>query len=432
MLLIYNLLQIILGIFLLPILLMLVVLTPKYRRATWLRLGFGLHDLVRNLGAGRPRIWIHALSVGEVSSARALVRRLKQEYPEGVLIFSASTTSGRRYAASALAGQVDILVPFPLDFFWSVERFVRVLQPDVFVLVETDLWPNFLASLARHDVTALLVNGRISAESFQKYWRFRFFFAPLFRSFKYIAMQTMADAGKMKQLGVAADRLLNLGNLKYGVLDEAVQSNRNGRKLAVAGGTGKRFWVAGSTHSGEEEIILKVYRELRRAFNDLYLIIAPRNIERGSEIAAMASGFGFKAVRRSEGGELTDDLLILDTLGELASVYELGDFAFIGGSLVMERGHNPLEPAAFAKPVIFGPYMEDFEEIAGDLLAAGGAVRVDGVEAMLLILEKWLGDDKIRQAAGQCAARLVEEQRGVTARHVGLLRQVLMRGKIDE
>ncbi|MCK4838662.1 MAG: 3-deoxy-D-manno-octulosonic acid transferase [Desulfobulbaceae bacterium] len=425
MLLIYNLLQIILGIFLLPILLVFVLLTPKYRKATWLRLGFGLHDLVRNLGVGRPRIWIHALSVGEVSSARALVRRLKQEYPDGLLIFSASTTSGRRYAASVLAGQVDLLVPFPLDFFWSVERFVRALQPEVFVLVETDLWPNFLASLDRHGVPALLVNGRISAESFQKYWRFRFFFAPLFRSFKYIAMQTIADAGKMKQLGVSADRLLSLGNLKYGVLDESCQTNLRGPKLKVAGLTDKRFWVAGSTHPGEEEIILKVYQQLRLAFNDLYLIIAPRNVERGTEIAVMASGFGFESVRRSEGSDLTGDLLILDTLGELASVYQLADFAFIGGSLVMERGHNPLEPAAFARPVIFGPYMEDFEEIAGDLLAVGGAVRVDGEKAMILTLEKWLGDDKIRQAAGQCAASLVEEQRGVTARHVDLLRQVI-------
>ncbi len=425
MLLIYNLLQIILVIFLLPILLVFVLLTPKYRRATWQRLGFGLHDLVRDLGAGRPRIWIHALSVGEVSSARALVRRLRQEYPEGVLIFSGSTSSGRKYAASVLTGQVDILVPFPLDFLWSVERFVRVLQPDVFVLVETDLWPNFLASLARHRVTALLVNGRISAESFQKYWRFRFFFAPLLRSFKYIAMQTMAEAGQMKQLGVSADRLLSLGNLKYGVLDEPGQATRSSGRLAVSEPADKRFWVAGSTHSGEEEIIFKVYRELRQTFNDLYLIIAPRNVERGAEIAAMASKSGFKPLRRSEGGELTDDLLILDTLGELASVYELADFAFIGGSLVMERGHNPLEPAAFAKPVVFGPYMEDFGEIARDLLAAGGAVRVDGEKTLILALEKWLGDDKKRQEAGQCAVRLVEEQRGVTARHVDLVRQVI-------
>ena len=191
----------------------------------------------------------------------------------------------------------------------------------------------------------------------------------------------------------------------------------------------KRLWVAGSTHPGEEEIILKVYQQLRRAFNDLYLIIAPRNVERGAEIATMAGSIGFKPVRRSEGGDLTGDLLILDTLGELAAVYGLADFAFIGGSLVRERGHNPLEPAAFAKPVIFGPYMEDFAEIAEDLLGVGGAVRVDGEKEMILILEKWLTDDKDRQAVGLRAVRLVEEQRGVTARHVDLVRRVINVGK---
>jgi 3-deoxy-D-manno-octulosonic-acid transferase len=425
MLLIYNLFQTILGIILLPILLLLVLLIPKYRQAIRLRLGFGLPALVSNLAVGSPRIWIHALSVGEVSSARALVRSLKLEYPAGVLIFSASTTSGRAYAASVMAEYVDLLVPFPLDNFWSVERFVRILQPEVFVLVETDLWPNFLASLARHGVPALLVNGRISAESFRKYRWFRCFFAPLFASFKYIAMQTAADTEKMQELGVAADCLLSLGNLKYGVLDESGRSEGRDQVAVFEELAGKRLWVAGSTHPGEEEIIFKVYQQLRIDFVDLYLIIAPRNVERGSELVNMARRFGLQARRRSEGSGLADDLLILDTLGELATVYDLADFAFIGGSLVMERGHNPLEPAAFAKPVIFGPHMEDFAEIARDLLAVGGAVKVTGADGMAAVLRKWLTDEADRQAAGRNAARLVKEQRQVTARHVDLIRQVI-------
>lgn len=425
MLLIYNLLQIILSIFLLPLLLLVVLLTPKYRRATWLRLGFGLADLVRNMAVGRPRIWLHALSVGEVSSAQALVRELRQEYPDGVLIFSASTSSGRSYAASVLADQVDLLVPFPLDFWWSAERFVRVFAPDVFILVETDLWPNLLASLARHKVPALLVNGRISAESFQKYLRFRFFFSPLFKGFKYVAMQTVADGEKMQQLGVAADRLLNLGNLKYGVLAESGQHHPGGRAPAITGLAGKHLWVAGSTHAGEEEIIIRVYQQLRRDFKDLYLVIAPRNIERGAEIATMANALGCNPICRSEGGDQAGELLILDTLGELAAVYEQADFAFIGGSLVRQRGHNPLEPAAFARPVIFGPYMEDFAEISADLLAAGGAVRVDDERSLITIVGQWLSNDDVRRLAGQNAAQLVEQQRGVTARYVDLVRRVI-------
>jgi 3-deoxy-D-manno-octulosonic-acid transferase len=428
MLIIYNLLQIILGVLLLPILLPVVLCTPKYRGATWLRLGFGLAGRVRNLGTGRPRIWVHALSVGEVSSVRALVRSLKREYPDGVLIFSASTGSGREYAASVLAEHVDLLVPFPLDIFWSVERFIRFLRPDLFVLVETDLWPNFLTTLARRGIPALLVNGRISEESFRLYRRFRFFFSPLFGIFRYIAMQTAADVGKMQQLGAPADRLLNLGNLKYGVLAGPGEPENNGAEPTSMERAGKRLWVAGSTHSGEEEVILRVYKKLRDEFNDLYLIVAPRNIERGAEIASLAHGLGLEPVRRSGGGGFGGELMILDTLGELAALYAEADFAFIGGSLVRERGHNPLEPAAFAKPVVFGPHMEDFAEIAEDLLAAGGAVRVADESAMAAVLGKWLAVDGERRTAGESAARLVEEQRGVTDRHLALVGRVINEG----
>jgi len=427
MLLIYNLLQVTLVALLLPILLPVVLLNPKYRGTTWLRLGLGLAGRVRMLGTGGPRIWVHALSVGEVSSARALVRELKKKYSGGIVIFSASTSSGQKYAASTLAGQVDLLVPFPLDFLWSVERFIRLLRPDVFVLVETDLWPNFLAALERHRVPALLVNGRISEESFRKYLRFRFFFGPLFKTFGYIVMQTVADARKVERLGVSADRLLDLGNLKYGVLAESADQEgkgKDGSGPAAFGRAAKYLWVAGSTHSGEEEILLRAYKKLREDY-DLSLVIAPRNIERGAEIASLAADFGFKPVRRSEGVRGGGDLVVLDTLGELAGVYKEADFAFIGGSLVRERGHNPLEPAVFAKPVVFGPHMEDFAEIADDLLKVGGAVRVDDEDALALIISKWISNKKERLAAGTKAAGLVKEQRGVTERYVELVARVI-------
>lgn len=429
MLLLYNLFQVILVIFLWPVWLPIVVLTPKYRGATWRRLGFGLGPLVRKLATGHPRIWLHALSVGEVTSARALVRQLRQEYPAGVLIFSSATRSGRQYAASVLAEQVDLLVPFPLDFWWSAERFIKRLRPDLFVLVETDLWPNFLAALGRHGVPALLVNGRISAESFNKYLGFRWFFAPLFRSFKYIAMQTGADAEKLQRLGVPAGQLLCLGNLKYEVLAGSGNAARRGEPLAPAASGGKRLWVAGSTHPGEETVVFAAYQQLRRIFNDLYLVVAPRNIERGPELVALARRYGLAAVRRTEGAGLHGDLLILDTLGELAALYRSAAVAFVGGSLVMERGHNPLEPAAFATPVIFGPHMEDFAEIAAALLDLGGACQVEDDRAMVRVLKEWLADAQIRQQVGACGARLVAEQQGVTARHVELIRQTIKEGK---
>lgn len=428
MLLIYNGLQIIIGCLLLPVLLPIVLLTPKYRGATWLRLGFGLRGLVRNVASGQPRIWIHALSVGEVSSARALVAQLRQKYPAGVLIFSASTRSGRKYAASVLAEQVDLLVPFPLDFFWSAEHFIRVLRPDLFLLIETDLWPNFLASLQRAGIPSLLLNGRFSQKSYQQYLRFKYLFAPLFRGFAYIAMQTEDDADKLKYLGVGDERVLRLGNLKYGVLDELGRADKE-RPMSAPELAGKILWVAGSTHPGEEEIILKVYRQQRQTYKELYLVIAPRNIERGREIAGIARGFGLESRLRSSGEGRSADLLILDTLGELASLYKSADFAFIGGSLVRARGHNPLEPALFAKPVIFGPHMEDFAEVARDLLGVGGAFRVNDEKTMAAVLDNWLNNDEERLAAGKRAAELVRGQGGVTGRYVDLVCRVLNMGK---
>jgi 3-deoxy-D-manno-octulosonic-acid transferase len=238
-------------------------------------------------------------------------------------------------------------------------------------------------------------------------------------------MQTVADIEYMKSLGVPADLLLNLGNLKYEVLDDSSAPDRSGSTLILNEQTDKRLWVAGSTHPGEEKAILKVYQQLRVLFGDLYLVIAPRNVERGAELAIMASRENLSSVRRSEGGGVTGDLLILDTLGELVSFYRKAAFAFVGGSLVEERGHNPLEPAVFGKPVIFGPHMEDFAEIAEDLLDIGGAVRIEGVDDMALILKEWLTNDEKRLEVGRCGAKLVRTQRGVTERHVELVRKII-------
>jgi len=429
MLLIYNLLQIVLGTIISPVLLPVILLTPKYRDMLRLRSGSGLSSATLALPAGAPRIWVHALSVGEVSSARAMVKAIKRQYPDGVLVFSASTRSGLAYAESVVAENVDLLVPFPFDLYWVVERFLRALKPDLFILVETDLWPNFLASLKRHDIKALLVNGRISEASSRKYHRFRFFFSPLFNIFSKISMQTARDAERMKELGVSAERLISLGNLKYGVIDVPAVS-RPGTGPPLPGG--RLVLVAGSTHSGEEDILLDVYLGLRESFRDLFLVIAPRDIGRGEEVTAMAKKKGLRAVLRSLEGDEEGDLLVLDTLGELAKIYSKCGIAFVGGSLVMEGGHNPLEPAALAKPVIFGPHMEDFAEVAEDLLEAGGAVRVADRDALAEILGKWLADENARLAAGEQAAGLVRERQDVTARHLELIRLVIAGGNGDE
>ena len=412
-----------------PLLFVKVILTPKYRRRSVKRLGFDLGESPGGAGLGFPRIWVHALSVGEVASARNLVQELRRSYPQGVIIFSSATRTGESFARSILGEHVDCFVPFPFDLLVSVKRLVSWVRPDLFVLVETDFWPNFLAVLNRRDIPCLLVNGRASDSSFARYRTLRWLFRPLFNSFQVLAMQTEQDAIGMRQLGVDPARLVVLGNLKYdaALLGSAVKAGFDRAVLHIP--EQALVWVAGSTHSGEEEIIFNAFQNLTQSFANLFLIVAPRNVERGAELAAMASRCGLSACLRSLDGAGGGSVLILDTLGELASVYALCDVSFIGGSLVPQRGHNPLEPAVHGKPVLFGPFMEDFAEISRDLLAVGGAVQVHDEEELSAALSLLLADPAERERSGRQAQELIGSRRGVTEAHLALIRNVLAREK---
>lgn len=410
-----------------PLLFVKVILTPKYRSRSMKRLGFALGQNPGGSGSGRPRIWVHALSVGEVASSRNLVQELRRNYPQGLIIFSSATRSGESFARAVLQEHVDCFVPFPFDLLWSVKCLVSWVRPDLFVLVETDFWPNFLRELNRRDIPCLLVNGRASDSSLARYRRFRWLFKPLFNSFQALAMQTEQDASSMRQLGVDSARLAVLGNLKY---DAALSGSgaKAGLDRAVLHIPAQALvWVAGSTHRGEEEIIFDAFQELAQSCANLFLVVAPRNVGRGAEIAAMAARRGLLAVRRSLSGAGEGSVLILDTLGELASVYDLCDVAFVGGSLVPERGHNPLEPAVHGKPVLFGPHMEDFAEISHDLLAVGGARQVHDAEELRAGLSLLLSDPAERERAGHQAQELIASRRGVTEAHLALIRTVLAR-----
>ena len=423
----YNLFMTVGVIVFAPLLFVKVILTPKYRSRVGKRLGFGLGKSPGADDLYRPRIWVHALSVGEVASARNLVQELRRKYQHGIIIFSSATRAGESFARSTLHAHVDCFAPFPFDLLISVRALLSWARPDLFVLVETDFWPNFLRELNRRGIPSLLVNGRVSESSLARYNRFRWFFRPLFNSFRALGMQTEQDAMAMRQLGVDPARLAVLGNLKYDAALSGGGVTPGLDRSALRIPEQALVWVAGSTHTGEEEIVFTVFQELLRFRANLFLVLAPRNVERGAELAAMAARHGFTACRRSldETGE--GSVLILDTLGELASVYALCDVAFIGGSLVPQRGHNPLEPAVHGKPVLFGPSMEDFAEISRDLLAVGGARLVrDGGElrAGLALL---LDDPVERERAGRQAQELVASRRGVTEAHVALISDIVAR-----
>jgi 3-deoxy-D-manno-octulosonic-acid transferase len=428
MLLFYNLLQFIILITSLPLLLVVILLRRKYRRRIPQRLGFGLLSLAfHKREGGRKTIWIHGLSVGEVTSALPLVAGIRDRFPEAFLVFSATTDSGAKVAGKLLTGSTDLLVPFPFDILPVVTLFVRLIKPDLFILVETDFWPNILHTLHRKNIPTMVVNGRVSQKSFGSYRSFSFFFKPMFLTFRHLCMQTENDRANMMELGVPQERIHTLGNLKF---DTPLVVNRSSdlSEPPLPLPDNGLLLIAGSTHQGEEEIILSAYVRLLAVFPHLFLLIAPRDINRGKEIQTLAAAKGITSTCRSQkiqNKENKPRLLVLDTIGELAGCYRFADIALIGGSLIRKGGHNPIEPAIMGAPVLFGPHMEDFAEISQELLTAGGAKRVGGEESLFQTVSDWLANDKSRKDAGLAALRCVEKQQGVVERHLHLIQTLL-------
>ena len=421
MLIYYTLLQFLLLPVLLLIMVAVFLFIPKYRMRILPRLGFGLRKQKKDK-TGKT-IWIHALSVGEVTSAMPLINGLKEAMPEVELVFSASTRSGATLARKLLHKQVDRFIPLPFDFLPVVNRFISVVKPDLFILIETDFWPALLLSLRQKNIPALLVNGRISEKSMSSYQRFSFFFTPLFTSFQALSMQTMADKDALIKLGVDHGQIETLGNLKY---DTALYSSA-ARKQEISFSLPPHdcLFVAGSTHAGEEEILLQSFTEFKKLFPNSYMIIAPRLVSRGRELQSLTETFGLQANCRSQINAGGKDILILDTIGELNSVYSHGDVAFVGGSLVEKGGHNPIEPSFFAIPVLFGPHMEDFSEISEQLIHAGGAIMVNNEKQLSATLCNLFKDEDLLMKTGNAAQTFIRSQQGVIKNHLTLIKQML-------
>jgi 3-deoxy-D-manno-octulosonic-acid transferase len=298
----------------------------------------------------------------------------------------------------------------------------------LFLLVETDFWPNWLHCLRRAGVATLLVNGRVSAPSHARYQRFALFFRPMFRTFTLLAMQTAADADKMIRLGVDPARVATLGNLKFATATAQPDGSNRPTKAAWGFAPAAPLWICGSTHPGEEAMIFQAYTRLRLRFPALQLLLAPRRIERREAILALARTHGLELRTRTGGGRQQGPLLLLDTIGELAGCSALGDVVFIGGSLVAAGGHNPLEPAAAGVPVLFGPHMEDFSEIAAALTACGGGRQVPAPAALATAVEQILADPALRRSMAAAAAACVRANSGVVDRHLEVVARLLTTG----
>ena len=399
--------------------------SKKYRHQFPARMGFinppGLLKTTDNL------IWIHAMSLGEFNAARPLILGIKDRFPEARLLLSASTATG--LAAVARSGLADkgLTTCLPFDFLPIVARTVKLFKPSCFLLIETDIWPNFLWHLKRCAIPAFLINGSISGSSAKRLAKIPGMTDFIYSAFTFMGMQSDDDAGRLLSLGVDPSRILNCGNLKFDYAPRKITEEER-KELFQASGFEPNAPVitAGSTHPGEEEIIAAAFSELRRSIPQARLIIAPRDIERSLEVQAVMEARGMKCKFRSEerfskGRKGLHQVFILDTLGELERFYSLSRIAFVGGSLVPVGGHNILEPASFGIPVLFGPYMESFRQTAEQFLKAGGGFQVKNSRELYQTMKTLLADENMRTKAGDAAKGLLETNRGAVEKYLDII-----------
>jgi 3-deoxy-D-manno-octulosonic-acid transferase len=372
-----------------------------------------------------PSVWIHAVSVGEVLTARILIAPIKERFPSHRLFLSTTTATGRAVAERSVNG-ADGLFFAPFDWPSPVRKALDRVRPDLLVLVETEIWPNLIHEAHRRGVRVVIVNGRISPRSFGRYRAVRGLLSRVLAEVDLFLMQSEPHAARARQIGAPPSRVRALGNLKYDALGDARPPAELGRLLGE-GTEGRPLWMAGSTVAGEEPMVLAAFRDVRSRVPGARLLIAPRHPERFAEVAALVEASGFRAERRSALGPAgwQGDVLVLDTLGELARVYALATVVFVGGSLVSAGGHNILEAAAAGKPVLVGPHMDNFQEIADEFQAEGALRVVRSAEELGREVAGLLADPARRAALGGAAKAIVERNRGALTRTVDALAELL-------
>jgi 3-deoxy-D-manno-octulosonic-acid transferase len=383
----------------------------KYRAGLKERLGVVPHRLDHVQAGGLGPVWIHAVSVGEVQAVSRLIGELQKTAPDRQIFISTTTATGQRLARDRF-GESRVFF-LPLDLGFCVRRYLKALRPRLLILAETEFWPNLL-HLARKRGTAIaIVNARISDRSFPRYRRFRWFFAKVLSDVDLFLAQTNEDARRLREIGALTDRVQVSGNLKFDV------RNGTGSSLAadLRGASGKDSYilVCGSTTEGEEEPLLAAFRDVTRRFPTTMMVLAPRHPERFGKVAAIVAAQGLPLVKRSEwGGDqgLSGCVFLLDSVGELASLYVAADLAFVGGSLLPGvGGHNILEPAQQGVPVLVGPHTFNFRE-AVRLFESGGGIRIVTAPTLSADLLQLLADDGKRKQLGQRARELFEQNAG--------------------
>lgn len=406
----------------------------KIRRGIRERLGFfpgSKLDPVR----GEKIIWVHAVSVGETRAAVPLVRELKRQRPDHRLILSNVTETG--HAVAQEIPEIDLCLFFPFDFTRVVRRVFQKVRPRMIIIVETEIWPNFVRQAADRGIPVILANGRISDRSYPRYRWIRFLLRPILDRFSAFCMQSELDAERIIGLGAAKERVQVTGNLKFDTKPlELGQTQIEEFKIELRLPKNLQIIVAGSTHAGEEEIILEAYRKLLQEGRNILLMLVPRHPERCRSVSELLASNGISFTLRSRIDRLdrplrTGEVLLVDTMGEMLRLYATADLVFLGGSLVNIGGHNALEASLMKKPVIFGPCMQNFKEISNLLIQAGGGRQVSR-EELPEVMAHLLDHPKQRRDMGEKGYSLFQDNVGATAQTLEVIEEIIGKSQWDE
>jgi 3-deoxy-D-manno-octulosonic-acid transferase len=428
----YNLLLLVAAVFAVPFYGLKMLLTGKYRRSLGPKFGRLTPATVSRM-QGTPRIWVHAVSVGEVTAAAPIVTALRSRFPGACIVLSTSTETGREMAGK-LATDATVHIYYPLDIPCIVRKVIDLVRPDVFVPVETELWPNFIRICRERGVRIAMANGRISPRSFGRYHATRFFWKDILAALDEAGVISEIDAERLADIGMPSSRIHVLGNAKYDGLAARVST---GLEREIAGRLGiepgEGVLVAGSTHEGEESVILEVYRRLLELLPDFKLILIPRHIERGDAVYEIIRRAGFSdCIRMSEirAGQSRrgERVVVVDVIGELFKVYSLATVVFCGGSLVPKGGQNLLEAAAWGKVVFHGPFMDDFRDERAILEEAGAGITIRNGEDLYAGIRGLLDDPDLLRRKGEAGRRAVAANRGAALRYADLIADALKLG----
>ena len=426
--LLYNLLIYLLTPLILTYFFFRFLIKKRYRFGLMERLGYYPEERISRI-TGKKVIWIHSVSVGEVIASIPLVLELKKRYPDYSLIMSTVTETGRETAIKKIPF-LNAVVYFPFDLHFSVKNAIDKIKPVVFVMLETEIWPNFLKALRGKGIPAILINGRISDRSYKRYLRVRFFIKEVLKNICVFGMQSNQDVERIINMGAVKEMVERTGNLKFehearDISSDAVKKLKESMNITED----KDIIIAGSTHRGEDEEVVKAYLTVVKEVKDAILIIAPRHLDRLPEIEDILKRYNLSFIRKTiiKKGEASSKyhVILLDTIGELSTLYSIASVVFVGGSLVPVGGHNILEPALYKKPILFGPYMHNFREIAEGFKNRGAAIEVADSDEMAKEIINILNNPDIGTKLGERGFSVIVENKGALEKSIGLIGRFL-------